>query len=128
MDSTEGLVLLNLTPHDVSYCDAAGRVLVVFPTAGSLRLVSAAQTPLTPLRCGDHALEVAAPPAYTDVAPRALLPEVQTSVLVSMVVAQWMQPREEFAHLTLYVPDTGPESAVRDERGRIVGVRRLTRY
>jgi hypothetical protein len=51
------------------------------------------------------------------------LPEVSdVPVIVSSLVASALRTRPPYR---VFVPDTGPDSVVRDEAGRIVAVRRL---
>lgn len=51
----------------------------------------------------------------------------EEDVIVSAVVAEAL--KKEFVPMEgVFTPDTGPDSAVRDEEGRIVAVRRLIRH
>jgi len=56
----------------------------------------------------------------------------EPAIMVSLEVARFLYEdavlRPLNPALQLYVPDTGPNSAVRDEKGVIVGVKRLVRY
>ena len=53
-------------------------------------------------------------------------PAPGSSVIVSAIAAPVVA--EQRPDLTVYVPDTGPESAVRGEDGRIVGVRSMIHW
>lgn len=73
------------------------------------------------------AIPVVFQPKYT-----GLSHAVSGSIIVSMVVAQWLAPRpdviQQLGITAIYSPDTGPQGVVRNERGEIVGTTRLVKY
>jgi len=93
------------------------------PEEHAIRLVEQDQT--TVGRLG--AIRVVSPPTYKDL---SFTPPKGASILVSMVVAQYMiKHKDVYGKLyDVYVPDTGPDGAKRDEMGRIVGTYQLVRY
>ena len=53
------------------------------------------------------------------------------SIIVSQIYAMALSKeewREHFEHVSVFWPDTNPDSVVRDEKGMIVGVKGLTRW
>ena len=117
--------VINLTPHDVVVVNRHGDLVHRFPASGmELRLLeSSPQTPLG-LVPGTY-VPLWSKPARDltniDALPQAVL--MHNAIIVSAICgdAMAMYP------FPVYVPDTGPESVVRDDQGRIVGVRRLYR-
>jgi hypothetical protein len=126
--------LLNFTPHDVSVFLLEDRV--VFPTVGVCRALSRQSCArLIDPQDGSEwhhgnwatkkfgGLVVMRPPEFHGVEWTPSTPAMDAEVLVSIVAAPVVA--EERPDLTVYVPDTGPDSAVRNEAGLIEGVRRL---
>jgi hypothetical protein len=132
---SEGVIPINHTPHNIAiYKD--NKIVYTFYSAcvtpdkpplrvlevdnkqqdrKSLALPNGAEVPLEP------------PPVYSN-----LSHSVSGSILVSQVVAQfitqWSYLLQEHGITHVYCPDTGPNSVVRNERGEIVGVKRLIQY
>ena len=59
------------------------------------------------------------------------LPEDKSiPIIVSEMVARYISENsvDEHARLQVFYPDTGPESAIRNEKGEIIAVKRLLKY
>lgn len=108
--------IVNLTPHPIKICDDAGNVIrVIEPTKPTARVASDTEVvgyvdgiPITETVFGS--VENLPDPA----------PEV--FYVVSLLVQQACPDRAD-----LLRPDTGPQNAVRDASGCIVGVKALAR-
>lgn len=109
------MLVINKTPHDICIADGVGNIIrTIDPTPPAVR-VSTQSTLRDPID--------GVPFSDTVFGEVENLPEPETDVryIVSGVVIAACPDR-----LDLVRPDTGP-SAVRDEDGRIIAVRGLTR-
>ena len=117
---TSGVSLINLTPHDIVIADENCQPMLVIPRhTGS----SPARVRQQRVKVGEITVNgVRIPISRSEYGEVEGLPEPQPGVyyIVSMFVAQALPHRTD-----LLVPDTGPGSACRDEKGRIVGVKYL---
>ena len=109
------LKVINLTPHDVVIVDDDGNEIKRYPASGQVARVNSKADPIGEL----DGIQVVRT-KYGDVDG---LPDKQpnTVYLVSLVVAQALGK----SRTDVYVPDTGPGSVVRDDKGQIIGVKRL---
>ena len=121
--------LVNLTPHAIHALkcggDAGSEATVVYPAhpQGPVRLRSTPQT-LVDVRYDD--VHVYTMPDFERDrldnfpydADDASHPDILVAGLVAPYVPRWFRGR-------VLVPDTGPESVIRDDKGRIQGVKRL---
>lgn len=122
--------LVNLTPHAIHALkcggEAGSEATVVYPAhpQGPVRLRSTPQT-LVDVRYDD--VHVYTMPDFErdrldnfpyDADDDASHPDVLVAGLVAPYVPRWFRGR-------VLVPDTGPESVIRDDKGRIQGVKRL---
>lgn len=109
------LKVINLTPHDVVIVNDNGEEIKRYPASGNVARVNT-QSELIGEVDGIQVVRT----KYGDVDG---LPDKQpdTVYLVSLVVAQALRG----SRTDVYVPDTGPGSVVRDDKGQIIGVRRL---
>lgn len=136
--------LVNLTPHNVVIIDDAGdvgKVVARFPSEGEAR-VSVEMTPSqslvvegveVDLTVGNTTIPATVPAVVNDVLVDVVRrefgevvglpdPHPDKMFIVSSIVMSACPGRDD-----LLAPDTSPDSAVRDDDGRIVGVKRLTR-
>lgn len=108
------MVWVNLTPHSVKVLTPSGQ-MVEIPPSGQVARVSTKSTvvgfvdgvPVVQTEYGD--VENLPPP------------ENGTVYIVSTIVAQALDGRRP----DVLAPDTGPDSAVRNESGHVVAVRRF---
>lgn len=115
------MTVRNLTPHDlVIYNDAEEEVRLPVEIPGGVRVTEHTRR-VGDVRVGEESW---VPLVETTFAGAASLPAPVPGVtlIVSEIVA-----RAHPARADLVCPDTGPEGAVRDAAGRIIGVRRLRR-
>lgn len=116
----EKIQLVNLTPHNVMLCGSDGKPLMeIKPSGAVLRLKEEVK---------DTGEKIAGIPVvrkrFVGLEGFSLPQRTENIVfIVSMPVAQYLAGRPD-----IVAPDTGPESAVRDEKGRIIGVRRFMRF
>lgn len=121
--------LLNLTPHHiVIYPDEPGAKAVLYEKSGIVaRLDSTEQTRITTLADG---CPVFTPQLFTGLVPSSL--DGREGVIVSMVVGEYLStygiPLDWKNVIQVYVADTSPQGAVRNENGAIIGSRRLVQY
>ena len=106
--------IVNLTPHPLTLYGEKGEEIATIPASGEVARVStiAAET-------GREVL--GAPVVSQRPGPVTGLPDPEegTTYVVSLFVRQALEGRPD-----VVAPDTGPESAVRDGAGRIMGIRR----
>jgi len=109
------LKVINLTPHDVVIVDDSGKEIKRYLASGQVARVNTQAEPIGEI----DGIQVVRT-KYGDVDG---LPDKQpdTVYLVSLVVAQALRG----SRTDVYVPDTGPGSVVRDDKGQIIGVKRL---
>lgn len=109
--------IVNLTPHDVVIVNDNGEEIKRYPASGRVARVNT-QSELIGEVDGIQVVRT----KYGDVDG---LPDKKTDTvyLVSLVVAQALRG----SRTDVYVPDTGPGSVVRDDKGQIIGVKRLMR-
>lgn len=108
--------IVNLTPHQINICDSVGNVIrTIQPTAPAARVSTCTRV------VGDVD---GIPVTETEFGQVENLPEPRDGVvcIVSIIVQQACPERND-----LLRPDTGPQSAVRDASGNIIGVRALAR-
>lgn len=118
MNDTDPIV--NLTPHDVVVFGDNG-MTVTYHSCGEARARSTPQTLVTTLRNG---VQIFSAPSFCGVSgfPFDGKDGMHPNIIVSMVVGKCIPSSYQG---NVYVPDTGPGSAVRDEKGKIKGVKRL---
>lgn len=109
-------MLVNLTPHAISVLGEDGEVLMLSPSGQVARVTSS---------CTQVGALDGVPVVKTEYGTVENLPapEAGKVFVVSVLVAQQCAGREDVVS-----PDTGPDSAVRDADGRIIGVKRFMRF
>lgn len=125
--------ILNLTPHDVVV--EVGATKIIYPASGIVaRVLSTPQVEIERIEDGQV-------PVYSPQVPCGVeLPGVGNveAILVSMMVAEALghEVSTDFElksnlrgqDVRVFAPDTGPRSAVRNDKGQIVAVRNLVEY
>jgi len=135
--------LINLTPHPITVVGEDGEVRTIIPPSGVVARVETGQTVVGQV-CGIPVVRTVfgvveglpwqcsncrGNPNVCEHVPdlqltgKCLHQEPQKVFIVSSMVAQAVAFRED-----VVAPDTSPQSAVRDEQGRIVGVKRFQRW
>ena len=129
--------LVNLTPHDVVIADE-GKKLHVFPRTGKVARTTSKEQKLLELLFKDVLV-------YEPQVPNGAIIECNVEdvdadgIIVSKMVADYLQEQmtTDFSlstnldghnHVRIFIPDTGPESVVRNDSGAIIGVLRLNEY
>lgn len=112
--------IVNLTPHPiVVFSSTSGEKIAEYPSRGVARVKTYEK----------QVSEINGVPIvqteYREVEGLPETPEENTVYLVSLVVAQALQAEKEKWSGHILVPNTAPTplGAVRDEKGRIIGVR-----
>ena len=115
--------LKNYTPHEVIVMDTNGTTpLDRFPPQETtIRLLGSDQKHIESI----GPIRVVTRPTYTGL---NYTPPEGESIIVSMVVAEYMVAQNMHQKYQIYVPDSSPKGAVRDEMGVIKGVRQLVKY
>jgi len=109
---------VNLTPHSITVFDSlAEKKLAEIPPSGQVARVATKAEEVGVLPMGDFGIPI----NKVKYGPVESLPppENGTIYIVSVLVLQALKGRRT----DVMAPDTGPESVVRDENGRIAGVR-----
>jgi hypothetical protein len=121
--------VLNLTPHDVHVLNDDGSTLLTYPKSGQqVRLIS---KPQIPVDCDLEQVPVVSAQSWSNVDQSIKIDPNVTHLLVSMPVGEFLARSpisNQYWNYTIIGPDTGPQGAVRDQTGRIVGTRRLVLY
>ena len=117
--------LYNLTPHDIHLCDDDGQVRLTVPASGHVvRVGSKPQKVVETLKTPDGDIPVVFPPSYTRCEGLPVEAKGHDLIVSWLCGDQLLKEQPDYPHRVLN-PDTGPDSVVRDDKGRIVGVRRL---
>ena len=114
----------NLTPHEVNVYSESGDILLGSYESEGIARVSVVTHPQCSLLEDNEAGSLFIPVVERHWGKVEGLPEPEEGVvnLISSLVLAQVPNRTD-----CYAPDTGPDSVLRDEKGRIIGVRRLTR-
>jgi len=112
----EETTLVNLTPHAINIFDDNGNKVLEIPPSGIVTRVSSTQ--VTFKQIADIPVSKT---IFTDIVD---LPEPteNTVFIVSSLVLQALKARG-IKRDDLVAPDTSPNSVIRDENGRIIGVK-----
>jgi len=95
------------------------------PASGHvIRVGSKPQTRINTLRTPDGDIPVVSPPSYTRCEGLPVEAKGKDIIVSWLCGDQLLKEQPDYPHRVLN-PDTGPDSVVRDEKGRIVGVKRL---
>lgn len=113
--------IVNLTPHEVVVAPDGVTPVAVFEPSGRVARVAEIVEPDDPIPGYESVPVVQKGFGQIEGLPD---PEDGTLYLVSLVV---LQAAKAAGRTDCIAPDTGPDSAIRDEAGRIKAVRRLMR-
>jgi len=124
--------VLNLTPHDITLLDANSNLIVNFPRSGqSIRLVSAPQDQLLDVQL-DGSVPVVNAQKWIGIDESVEIDDDVTHLLVSMPVGYYLGNETldsgKYGRYWILGSDAGPQGAVRNEAGQIIGTRRLVFY
>ena len=116
--------IINLTPHDINICltDKCEEKISI-PKSGIIARVQQSRKIIGTIKINNIDIPIVKT-TYGKVEGLPEKPEQNTYYIVSLVVAQALKDDPEWCK-HLLVPDTGPGSVVRDENGRIIGVKYL---
>ena len=108
--------MVNLTPHEIVVFDSSNNVVLRVPPSGLIARVTQNEVEIGSIN--------GVPVYQTQYGSVEGLPEPQenTVYIVSLLVLQALKSQGVTRH-DLVAPNTGPNSAVRDSQGRIIGVR-----
>jgi len=109
--------LVNLTPHTITIIGESGEVKAEIYPSGQIARVKVEQRIIKKI---DDIPVVKTVFSEVEGLPA---PRPSTIFIVSSMVAQAVPHRED-----VVAPDTSPEGAIRDEEGRIIGVKRFQRW
>jgi len=136
---------MNFTPHPFYWyhCDELPPIMVV-PSDGTIRLsrktcvhTENVKTAFVQTKEGTRAfgpvktsIPMMQPWNAMDIRWRSPSKEEwdQVALLVSMPVAEYMIQHQRKVECPIFIPDSGPASAVRNEQGQIMGVKQLICY
>ena len=107
--------IVNLTPHELNIYLPNGKVLTIKPS-GTVARVRTSQ-----MKEGSVYGIPVVRTQYLDV--EGLPPKKEDTIYIASTLVT--QIARQMMRNDVFAPDTGPQSAVRDETGRIIGVRRL---
>jgi len=114
----KGVQMLNLTPHAIVIQGDDG-TSVTIPPSGVVARVATSETVVSEVTLGSATIPVVAR-AFGQVTG---LPETDEACIVSGLVLEAVRLQQPWRR-RVYAPDTGA-TAIRDEAGRIIAVRRL---
>jgi len=117
----------NHTPHSIVLYNKDNVIAYTFPPSSPILRLMEKTPPEAQMLMGDINITVSPPPEYA-----CLSHVVSGDILVSQLVAQYLVDHPEWRKFydirSVYSPDTGPNGAVRNLKGEIVGTRRLIKY
>ncbi|MBW2671852.1 MAG: hypothetical protein JRD89_00370 [Deltaproteobacteria bacterium] len=122
----------NLTPHEIRLADESGEIVARFPPSGYVARLTCEDRPDSTARLYDCDLPIVVRifGEPEGLPPEDLLDEDQTHIfIVSLPALQAVTEtvaRNYDRAIIVVAPDTGP-TAIRDEKGQIVAVRRFIR-
>jgi hypothetical protein len=124
---------VNLTPHDIVVLHDDGKELLRIAASGETALLVGEAEPTVKCCFVDGLpIPVLTPDPFTgahDSYTACVFPEHEKNVIVSKMAADWMfKHKYKYKDLTIWAPDTGPDSVVRDDKGGIKGVKRMLLY
>lgn len=118
--------IINLTPHAIHIYDEHKKLVATIPASGHvLRVGSKPQRFIENIEYEKTVVPIFSPADYTTCEGIEDIDITGKDLIVSWVCGEGlMKERKDFPHRILN-PDTGPDSVVRDEQGKIIGVRRF---
>jgi len=137
----DGWRVINLTPHDIRVQDSRTEEFIEFKKSGHVARLQEVILSTGEVWMGKHIFDLIEK-SYQDVMvdgipfvkfyQKHLMYEDIDCVIVSLsclvpltkLVADAVE-KDEIEPILVVSPDTGPDSVIRDERGRIIGVRRF---
>ena len=124
--SSEFATFKNYTPHAITIVKTEDGQDICIPSHGCARLRSEPQQKLGEI---DGVSIVSAQKFFgLDLQHSPDLNNDTSPILVSMPVGEFIANNPEVYAGSVYGPDTSPTGVVRNEKGEIVGTRRLIRY
>ena len=118
--------MLNLTPHTINLL--IGDNVITIESSGKAQLVKPRAQSEQMIEVQGHALPAVSPPDYETVEFGAEIPSDCEGVIVSAMVGEWVKRNLKSAPCPVYSPDSSPAGAVRNEKGHVIGVKRLVRW
>lgn len=116
--------LVSLVPHSVDICDDDGNIVRSIPPSGEVLRVKTSTRVVGQVEFQDRNVQVVET-SYGE-AEDLPFPAVDTVYIVSGLVVSALKAHG-VDRSDIIAPDTSPASAVRDENGMLVGVKRFTR-
>lgn len=129
---TEVTKLINLTPHEIKIQSKYGDSNI--PASGQVARVQQEPAVQIGIIGNDDGscvpIAVVHPPIFGAVQWPDFDTKKYSGAIVSMLVGQAVRalPEDQRPEFAVFVPDTGPDSVIRDEEGRIEAVSRLVVY
>jgi hypothetical protein len=120
----------NCTPHDIVLYEADGKTVKrTFPKRDFVLRLDQAAPNVAPFQ--NLGVPVVEPPAFSHHGAKDMLNAndditSETLLIVSMVVGDFFANKD--SQWWMFGPDTGPDGVVRDEKGQIIGTKRLVFY
>jgi hypothetical protein len=121
----EGSLPVNYCPHDIHVYNEKNEKIHTFKCKPvSIRLIETEGDVVETLRGDEGEISAKTPSMYMGL---TRMPE-ERSIICSQVVAQFLVEHRMSGIDHCYVPDTGPKGSVRNEKGEIIGTKRLIKY
>lgn len=140
--------IINMTPHDVVVMGKMAHVLYTIPSSGSIRLTRSQSKKSIECAIINESTRSVFQDSFPTYSPfdeftveitderivdeQSLFSQVfsieSSMIIVSMPVADYLIQNNTFPTTGIMIPDTGPESVVRDRNGLIMGVTRFIVY
>lgn len=124
------LSMKNATPHAINVYDKDGRDILatIKVSATPIRLIPKAVEIVREIgNINNHSIDAIPRAGWKGFDDPDGVVLHTGPIIVSMVVADYLKSTGERTD-DVYVPDTGPESVVRNSEGQIIGVRRFIYY
>lgn len=128
------LNLINWTPHAITVLNENDEIILAIKPFGYVARLKNKDIPGNDLNINGFSVPVVCKTQFTGFLEPPLI-DIK-NVIVSMPVADYLLDLYVNSDIgsihrkyrNIFIPDSGPQSAVRDKEGQIIGVRRLVQY
>lgn len=123
----EDITYYNFTPHTINVKNDIDGTWIPFVSIGTLRINQFEQKQLE--ESIGTAIKVLNRPTFKELAGDIGEARECKKIIVSMVVGEFLaEHKDVIPNCAVYVTDSSPSGAVRDDNGAIIGVKQLVRY
>jgi len=119
--------LVNMTPHSFVWYINEDTFCKPLPSRGSLRLIRKESLEKSQITFGTFKTTAEHSQPWEGFTLQGSIPK-EAAIIVSMPVAEYLCKQKLFPDTVIIVPDSGPNSVVRNDNGQICGVKKIIIY